>query len=254
MSWYGSNDNWSWPGSEWSSDYSKEGYGSGGKHGKGGKKGSGGKGAGYGGGKGLEHSVKNLSYMMEHQAWENWEKTKKEKEAAEEEKKRKTKEEEAAERKKERESFMEDMRKEVKEANRLRVRSRSPTFSRASGSAVAVGSSPGSGETFEGYRDALKKRKPKTQTVRAPCEVDEWRGWTCTKANVTKVKAEFVACCPDAELIGEGLFEVAEAVANGTSPNKADLAIQYQALTGEEAPVRWARVDIIVGILAHKLA
>ena len=70
-----------------------------------GKKGSGGKSSSYYGGKGLENSVKNLSYMMEYQAWETWEKTKKEKEAAEEEKKRKMKEEEAAERKKEREAF-----------------------------------------------------------------------------------------------------------------------------------------------------
>ena len=46
---------------------------------------------------------------------------------------------------------------------------------------------------------------------------------------------------PDSEMIGEGLFEVAEAVAKGTSPSKADLATQFQLLSGDEAPGRWAR-------------
>ena len=251
---YGSNDSGAWPGSDsWGSDYSSDWYGSG----KGGKKGKYGKGrkSEYRGGKGqLENSVKSLSYMMECQAWESWEKTKKEKEAAEEEKKRKMKEEEAEERKKEREAFLEEYRKEVKESNRVRNRSRSPPPARVSGSASAIVISPSGGEGFEGYREALKKKTAKAQTVRAPCEVDEWRGWTCSAAAVKKVKAEFPNCCPDSEMIGEGLFEVAEAVANGTSPSKSELATQFQVLTSEEAPSRWARVDIIVGILAHKLS
>ncbi len=56
MSWYGKNDSWSWPGSDWGSEYGSESYGPGGKHGKSGKKGSGGKSSGYCGGKGLENS------------------------------------------------------------------------------------------------------------------------------------------------------------------------------------------------------
>ena len=66
------------------------------------------------------------------------------------------------------------------------------------------------------------------------------------------VEAQFPKM-PAAQAKGLGILEIAEKVSEVDSVSIHSLRSKYKTSTGNKAKDRWARVDLIVGVLAHHL-
>ena len=80
----------------------------------------------------------------------------------------------------------------------------------------------------------------------------EWKEWECSAKNAGFIRKAFPGCCTVAQLRGEGILECAEAVvASDKCPIKSALTKKYKGKASVDAPARWGRVDLIVGVIAE---
>ena len=104
------------------------------------------------------------------------------------------------------------------------------------------------------YKAALRK-KPRKQIVTSPVKPAEWIAWECTAADAATIKKAFGgSTAKPGQLKGHGLMEVAEVLEGETATGtRAALAKVYEKKTGKSALARWARIDLIIGIIASEV-
>ena len=197
--------------------------------------------------------VENIGNCMEYEQWMKSEKEWKEAELKKEEDARKEREKEAEVRKREREemfgrvkeeqqNFLSEVKKEVVAPARAALAQRGGSKRKE-----AVEDE----EEYGDYRESLRKA-PRKQNARSPVDVEEWTDWECSAKNAAFIRKAFPGCCTVAQLRGEGILECAEAVvASDKCPQKAALTKKYKDNASVDAPARWGRVDLVVGVIAE---
>jgi len=210
------------------------------------------RGGGWYGGKGSGKDVaKVMGLMAAREERELAAEEKRDREIREEKERAeaKWKEEQA---KKERDEFREEIAAQQK-AFLAKLAKSTPTGKRRKASESGDEESDGDAETPEksDYKDLLRK-KARKQSVEAPIDAAEWADWTCSKKEGQVVDAQFPKM-PAAQAKGLGILTTAEKVSEADNVSSQALRSKYKTSTGDKAKDRWARVDLIVGILAHHL-
>jgi hypothetical protein len=100
------------------------------------------------------------------------------------------------------------------------------------------------------YKDALRKKGK--QTAASPVKPHEWKVWTCDRPNAKILRANFPGTLSQNDLEGEGLLEVAELLCSHANVGtKEALKTKYEEKAGSAPNARWAKIDIIVGVVAE---
>jgi len=83
----------------------------------------------------------------------------------------------------------------------------------------------------------------------------EWIDWQCSNADATTIKKAFGGTtAKPGQFKGHGLMEVAEVLEGEKSTGTWNaLVTTYEQKTGKKAPARWARIDLIIGIIASEV-
>ena len=96
------------------------------------------------------------------------------------------------------------------------------------------------------------RKKPRQQNVESPIDASEWVDWSCSKKEGQLVEKAF-SKMPAAQCKRLGILAIAEKIAELDNAMQDKLREKYKACTGKKAKDRRARVDLIVGIVAHYL-
>jgi len=227
--------------------HSNGSYGGGGGGGKGGGKGGKGDGGGgRGGGQsgGQYGGIGELTQIMLDRE---------KREAAREEAQAAREREEAARKAKEQEA---EIRKQEREEMRTSIREENDKFLRKWRSDKRKKGDDDTAEDEDDWKKILqssKKKKGKDkreQTASAPIDAKEWKDWEASKDDAKEI-LKHTKGLKAKEVEGDGILAIAEnAVAHDDCETRAELAKRYKKLTGSEAPSRWAKLDILVGIIA----
>lgn len=105
------------------------------------------------------------------------------------------------------------------------------------------------------YRAKMAKPKAaRSQAVLAPCNPKDWVGWECNKQSAKAVKDGWCKSLEVNSVEGLSLMDFAEhLVTLGDVGSKTDLQSLYKDKAGDDAPGRWAKLDLCVGVLAALL-
>lgn len=202
---------------------------------------------------GLKGAVSSLVQLEEARAWREHDKEVAAAKLAEEEKARVEKEKEVEERKREREALMEEVREQHREQMKALKDARAKGSSPSPRGGRNRSRSPKSGSSD--YLKDLKASRAAARQQRAvaPIDVEDWKEWECSTAEFHKLRHHFPTLVLQ-ECKSEGIAEIGEYI-NGLPAaevgNKTEVRRMHKDIIGSEAPARWARLDIIVAIIAH---
>jgi hypothetical protein len=277
---WGSGSSWGGSGSgkgdSWSGGGGGKGKGKGGgwgtpSWGKGGrdKDSWGNSGSWGGGGGGAMAAVGQLTELIGHREWKAEQAEEAAKKEAEEKKAREAKEWEAEQARKAREEFQKEMKtsqdaffkkfeqrtspgkprvNEHGEEEEEEDETTTPKRRKTSSPAAAPGPPTHSNTS---YRDALRPAAARQQAAAAPCDPVEWRDWRCNKKQASAIATYFGGVISGDDIVDGPLIDIAEELEKrDVGPNK-ELRTKICALTGRTAPIRWAKVDLLVAILVH---
>ena len=214
-----------------------------------------------GGGKGqsnLASEVSSLKWMMEQKEWAEWETKTKLEQEEKARNEREVKETEAASRRQEMDSFKDLLRVQTESFTSIVTKSSTPTkgsprdepvSSKKRKAPIDIDSEEDEDDEDD-YKKVLKKQTRKQQSL-PPVKAAEWVEWECKPADAGAIKKVFKTTLKPGQMKERGLMEIAEAIEgeDGAS-DRSELAKLYQKAAGKTAPKRWAKVDIIVGIIA----
>jgi hypothetical protein len=215
----------------------------------------------YSGGKGqsqLASEVSSLKWMMEQKEWAEWEAKAKLEQEEKARNEREMKELEAASRRQEMDSFKDLLRVQTESFTSIVAKERTPlkesprdepVSSKKRRASIAIDSDE-EDEEEDDYKKLLKKQ-PRKQRAMPPVKATEWVDWECKPCDAVAIKKVFKTTLKPGQMKERGLMEIAEAIEGEDGASDwNELAKIYQKAAGKTAPKRWAKVDIIVGIVA----
>jgi len=103
---------------------------------------------------------------------------------------------------------------------------------------------------------ALLRKKPRKQKATPPVDVTRWLEWECNGTDATLIKKTFAKTKLKAtDFKGKALMDIAESLETDQGlGSKEELAEMYKKAKKKSAPARWARVDILVGLVANAVS
>ena len=249
-------------GGNWNDNSYADGYSNNNSYGggyKGGYNSYGGK--GYGGGKGqsnLASEVSSLKWMMEQKEWAEWEAKTKLEQEEKARNEREVKENEAMARRQEMDSFKDLLRVQTESFTSIVTKTSTPMKesprdepgSSKKRKALVDIDSDEDDDDEDDYKKLLRKQ-PRKQRALPPVKAAEWVDWECKPSDAAAIKKVFKTTLKPGQMKERGLMEIAEAIEGEDGASDwNELAKLYQKSAGKTAPKRWAKVDIIVGIIA----
>ena len=216
---------------------------------------------------GTEKAVENLVWMQEQKEWRELEESNKKWEEERQKTEREAKEKEAEARRAEmdsfkgllrtqHESFVDSLTKqrghEADSLTKQRGYEAAPAPPKRKAARAEVIESESEEVEMDYKKILLAKKKPKVQRALPPVNPEEWKDWEANGTDATLIKKRFKATALKAlDFKGKSLMEIASALeSDKKTGDVAELSAMYLEMKKKAAPKRWARVDIIVGLIA----